>query len=310
MRSARFWIAFGGLLLSFPMPVGAQCTTTKDASAVLKSAKLVASCNYKRIRRGPDVTCKTSPPPACAQTLVGDAMALAWGSNNPAVVAVVDPRGLRDQLKCQKTISTGVVNFIGKKLRYLVQGLSEADAEAKARSSIDKIPKACVVRVLEDPSGIVAPDVGPQMDAAVPAVGNPVDGSTLATALVTLLETWVDRVGPHPAPLRPNIVFILTDDQRFDTIGLTHSIDGVTPVMPTVQHEILDKGVSFLNSYATTDLCARRAGRACWPGNTRTRRAFTTTAAQTAASGSLTTPRPCRSGCRRPATTPGSTAST
>jgi hypothetical protein len=95
------------------MPVGAQCTTTKDASAVLKSAKLVASCNYKRIRRGPDVTCKTSPPPACAQTLVGYAMALAWGSNNPAVVAVVDPRGLRDQLKV-KTISTGVVNFIGK----------------------------------------------------------------------------------------------------------------------------------------------------------------------------------------------------
>ncbi len=255
MRLMRFWMP-AGLLLLLPASAGAQCTTLQDANAVLKSAKLAANCNYQRIRRGPDVTCKTQAPPACAGTLVGDAIALAWGLNNPAATALVDQHDLHDQLTCQKTISTGVVNFIGKKLHYLIQGLSEANAEAQARRSIDAIPRKCVVRVLEDPSGLVIPDVGPQMDAAVPAVGGDVDGATLADALVTLLETWVDRVGPHPAPLRPNIVFILTDDQRYDTIGITHSIDGVTPVMPTVQHEIFDKGVSFANSYVTTDLCA------------------------------------------------------
>ena len=68
---------------------------------------------------------------------------------------------------------------------------------------------------------MILPDVGPQCDAAVPAAaGGAVQPTALRDALVTLLETWVDRVGPHPAPLRPNIVFILTDDQRFDTIGL------------------------------------------------------------------------------------------
>src|SRR5262249_16015781 len=67
---------------------------------------------------------------------------------------------------------------------------------------------------------------------------------------------WVDRVGPNPQPLRPNIVLILSDDQRFDTIDLTHSKDGATPVMPTVLSEIVGKGVSFNNSFVTTALCA------------------------------------------------------
>jgi arylsulfatase A-like enzyme len=255
MTSLRIWIALVGMVLLFPARAGAQCTTKPDAAAVLKSAKLAANCNYKKMRSGPGAICKSSPPPACSGTLVSDSIALAWGLNNPAAAAV-DKSGVRSQLTCQKTISTGVVNFIGKKLRYLIEGLSEADAEAKARKSIDKIPLKCLVPVAEDPSGIIIPDVGPQMDAAVPNPGGVVKSQTLADALVTLLETWVDRVGPNPAPLRPNIVFILTDDQRFDTIGLTHSIDGSTPVMPTVQHEIVDKGVSFINSYVTTDLCA------------------------------------------------------
>jgi arylsulfatase A-like enzyme len=238
----------------YPALAGAQCTTKTDAGAVQKSIKLAASCNYKKLLKGPAITCTTSPPPACSGTLVGDAIALAWGANNPAAAAV-DRSVLRDQINCQKQISTGVVDFVGKKLHYLVQGLSASDAELRARHSIDTIPKKCLVIVTKDVSGVVLPDVGPQLDAAVTLL-KPVDTTALPDALVTLLETWVDRVGPNAAPLRPNIVLILTDDQRFDTIDTTHSIDGVTPVMPTVMSEIVGKGVSFENSFVTTDLCA------------------------------------------------------
>ena len=129
-------------------------------------------------------------------------------------------------------------------------------AEKRARRSIDTIPNKCAVTVAQDVGSVILPDVGPQMDAAVGGPGSSVQATTLAGALVTLLETWVDRVGPNPQPLRPNIVLILTDDQRFDTIGLTHSIDSVTPVMPTVVNELVNKGVTFQNSYVTTDLCA------------------------------------------------------
>src|SRR5215468_5860577 len=251
MRSVS--IVLAGIVMLPPL-AGAQCTTKTDASAVQKSVKLAASCNYKKLLKGPAITCKTSPAPACSGTLVGDAIALAWGANNPPAAAV-DRSVLRDQISCQKQISKGIVDFVAKKLKYLVQGLSPADAELKARRSIDKIPSKCLVIVTKDASGVVLPDVGKQLGAALPFL-KPLDTTALPDALVTLLETWVDRVGPNAAPLKPNIVLILTDDQRFDTIDTTHSIDGVTPVMPTVMSEIVDKGVSFQNSFVTTDLCA------------------------------------------------------
>jgi arylsulfatase A-like enzyme len=254
---ARRWrtILLVTAFLALPCRARAGCTTHADASAVSKSAKLLERCNDKRLRRGPSTACKSSPPPACAGTLVTDAIAVAYGGNNPPAAAV-DRKTLHDQLRCQKAIGKGVVSFIRRKLRYLIDGRTSADAEAKARHPIDNIPKKCAVTVAQDVSTVILPDVGPQMDAAVGGAGSPVQGTTLAGALVTLLETWVDRVGPNPQPLRPNILFVLTDDQRFDTIGLTHSIDGTTPVMPTVVNEIVNKGVTFANSYVTTDLCA------------------------------------------------------
>ena len=58
------------------------------------------------------------------------------------------------------------------------------------------------------------------------------------------------------APPRPNVVLILTDDQRFDTIGVEHAVDGATPVMRTVSAELVAHGVTFENSFTTTALCA------------------------------------------------------
>src|SRR5262249_42758138 len=136
----------------------------------------------------------------------------------------------RDAGRNHKSKGAELLDFVAKKLKYLVQGLSPANAALKARRSIDKIPSKCLVIVTKDASRVVLPDVGKQLDAAVPPIpllpAQPVDTTTLPDALVTLLETWVDRVGPNAAPLKPNIVLILTDDQRFDTIDTTHSIDG------------------------------------------------------------------------------------
>jgi arylsulfatase A-like enzyme len=54
---------------------------------------------------------------------------------------------------------------------------------------------------------------------------------------------------------RPNIILILTDDQRWDTVGLEHSRDGTTPVMQHVVSELADSGVTFPNGFVTTALC-------------------------------------------------------
>jgi len=51
----------------------------------------------------------------------------------------------------------------------------------------------------------------------------------------------------HAQNSRPNILVIITDDQRFDTIK---------DYMPRTQARIFNEGVSFANAYATTPLCS------------------------------------------------------
>ncbi|MEX2102706.1 MAG: sulfatase-like hydrolase/transferase, partial [Gaiellaceae bacterium] len=61
----------------------------------------------------------------------------------------------------------------------------------------------------------------------------------LALAIVTVLA------GAPTPPAAPNIVLVLTDDQRWDTLG----------VMPTVQQELVNRGVTFANAFAVDPLC-------------------------------------------------------
>src|SRR5947209_5840975 len=51
--------------------------------------------------------------------------------------------------------------------------------------------------------------------------------------------------GARADTTQPNIVFILTDDQRFDE--LNH--------MPTVMADIADQGVTFTNAFVPDPLC-------------------------------------------------------
>jgi arylsulfatase A-like enzyme len=63
-------------------------------------------------------------------------------------------------------------------------------------------------------------------------------------------------VQPFAAGARPNIVLILTDDQRWDTVDATHqSPNRAGPVMPIVTSELVASGVTFTRGYVTTALC-------------------------------------------------------
>jgi N-acetylglucosamine-6-sulfatase len=67
-------------------------------------------------------------------------------------------------------------------------------------------------------------------------------------ALFALLLALVQPLGlrsAEPATNRPNIVLILTDDQRWDQLWS----------MPNVQHELVDKGVTFENAFVVNSLC-------------------------------------------------------
>jgi arylsulfatase A-like enzyme len=238
-----------------PSPAAwAGCTSNSDASVVRQSITRQIRCNDKKLRKGPAATCNTTAPPACAGSLVGDAVALAYGANDPPA-AGVDTHALRGQLNCQKRVGGGVATYVGTKLRGLVRGDDPAVADAKARRQLDKIPDKCLVSVAQDAtSQLLVPAVGPQCGAATGGAGDPVNGTPLRDCLHTLLQVWVDRWGPSPQPLKPNILFILSDDQRWDTTDATHSLNG-TNVMPRTRAELADDGVELTEAFMTTPLC-------------------------------------------------------
>lgn len=69
-----------------------------------------------------------------------------------------------------------------------------------------------------------------------------------AFLLLVFSATTLIACSTPPSPPRsdkPNIIIILTDDQPY------HSMEH----MPTVQSELVDKGITFTNAYATTPLC-------------------------------------------------------
>ena len=239
--------------LDQPRTAVAGCTQSSDAGLVRKSARQAMRCDYKVLRSGPGSTCNQTPPPACAGSLVTDANNLAYGTG---ALAEVDSALLRDQLKCQKKIGKAVWYYVGTKLRFLALGKSEAEAEAKAIKHLDKLAEFCAVNAVQDAgSGLVLPLVGPQCAAAIPAPGGMVDTAKLRDCLRQLGQVWVDRFGPNPQPLRPNILFILSDDQRWDTTDDTHSLVPGQNIMPGLRSELGGSGVEFTNAFMGTPLC-------------------------------------------------------
>jgi hypothetical protein len=234
-------------------PALAQCTDPADTKALKKTLRLSARCNDRMLKSASAVCAPVPPPPACAGTIATDALALAYGPNDPPAGSV-DTRALKLQLKCQRRIGKAVTTYVSRKLRALQKGDDTPEADLRARRLIAKLPDRCAVEVAADAGGVVVPAVGVQCAAAVGAPTAAVDGAKLAGCLGTLLDTWVDRIGPDPQPLRPNIVFILTDDQRWDTTGGTHSPSGAF-VMPRTRAELADDGVEFPEAFLTTPLC-------------------------------------------------------
>ena len=246
-------------LLASAATARAGCVTGSEASVVARAIRTEISCNDRGLRAPNPPVCQEIAPPACSDTLVADAAALGYGATDwepgDPPQENVDTRVLRDQLACQRQIGSAIRSYLGGKLRGLITGRPAEQLEASARRQIDRIPLRCDVTVASDASGVTLPAVGPQCAAAVGAPGDTVDANALRDCLHTLLETWVDRVGPSPAPLRPNILLILTDDQRWDTTDATHSPDA-TPIMPSVRLELAAQGVEFGNAFMTTPLCA------------------------------------------------------
>jgi arylsulfatase A-like enzyme len=78
-------------------------------------------------------------------------------------------------------------------------------------------------------------------------VQHSVSSSTTTTASTTTTTSATTTTTRPPGEQRPNVVLVLTDDQRWDT---------VTPqAMPVVTRELAGRGVTFTNSFTVNPLC-------------------------------------------------------
>jgi N-acetylglucosamine-6-sulfatase len=74
-----------------------------------------------------------------------------------------------------------------------------------------------------------------------------------AAILVAALTTGGCRRSPvEPPPRRPNILFVLLDDLRADTVGYAGHRAVKTPQIDRIANE----GVNFKNAFCTTSLCS------------------------------------------------------
>ena len=74
---------------------------------------------------------------------------------------------------------------------------------------------------------------------------------TLLLFLFICLAGKAQRNTDVASTSRPNIIFILTDDQRLDALGATGNTIIHTPNID----KIARKGILFSNAYATTSIC-------------------------------------------------------
>lgn len=251
MNPKRFLSLVLGVALAWPLAVAAQCTSESDVTAVRNGLRTNMRCLERAISGRPVAVCRDPLVPACAGSLVDDAVRLAYGS---AIAASVDRSrpDARDAYRCQRRLARAVEAYVGRRLHYLVAGMSPAASDEKARPVLAGVARSCAVPVA-NMEGAALPSVGPQCAAALAGSG-PIDAAALQGCVHALLRRWTDRQGPHPQALRPNIILILSDDQRWDTVDATHAPAGES-IMPKLRAELGDSGVQFTDAFMTTPLC-------------------------------------------------------
>ena len=231
-------IVFAAILFG-PTLADAGCLARRDADDLERSLRRSAACRHDLLK-GRVTSCEAEPAPACAGTLVGDALALAYGAERSAGGAV-DDRALADQLRCQKKIGERRRELRrDEAARSRQRGKDDADArEREARDKLDRLPRHCE---RDGRPGRRAawccPPSAPQCAAAVGAPGATRRRRRSRDCLATLLGVWVDRARSRPAaaapehPLHPDRRPALGHDRRARTRSAAHD------VMPRTRAEL------------------------------------------------------------------------
>jgi hypothetical protein len=273
-------------------PAPARCGAQELASlhAAIAAA---AECAQRRLERGPGVACQAVPPPSCSGDSTGAVLDLLFGPNrDPAAAAGAE---LAARLRCQRTIAGAGAAFFRARAGEPLAGLRSHLASQRQLAPI--AGGACALAVARDAAGAVLPALGGVCGGLLGAPGEPVDPEALVACLRPALGRLVDDVVPSPMP--PNIVVVMTDDQRWDTVQY----------MPVVTGRLAGEGTEFLHSLRPPR-CAARARPASSRAAMPTRPASAATALRSVGPRPSTSRSRSWSPCSEPATSRRCMAST
>jgi hypothetical protein len=220
--------AIGTLLAALTLVTAARpaaaCGTPDAGPGFAASVRTRLRCEGRRAL-GLVTTC-ADPAGVCAAEVDRVAALVFNGVTN------LPPTGLRREKRCQRALVTLATKYVGKRVKELGEfGRRRATAAAHLLART-------VDRCAGVPTGGPLPTVG---DACA-SLAAPFDASVAPACVRATLEAITqDAVGQH---LPPNIVFVVTDDQRQDTLD----------VMPTIG-ELAARGVTFTQAFASTSLC-------------------------------------------------------
>lgn len=221
------------LVAGLPALTRARCASRAELEALGKSAGEALRCVERRlVSAAPDDACDASVAPQCAGATVDKVLdLLAADAPTPSAEA-------RAERRCQRAMTRAARRFVVRRLLERANGSRRQQASARVFGAV---ARGCGVPVADTGTTLLPALRGACGDLFVPG-GSAPDGQDVAHCLRPALERIVDDVAPKA--LRPNIVVVLTDDQRWDTLA----------VMPTIA-AIAREGVTFDNAFVTTALC-------------------------------------------------------
>ncbi|MDG2306824.1 MAG: sulfatase [Candidatus Binatia bacterium] len=185
--------------------------------------------------------CRRTPPPSCGAEALDAVVEAALGSadaedSGGEVGGDVGPEARR----CQVAIA----RVAGHLTEYRLRERRAARRQTRGARIARVIRRRCHGVEIESVGGVPLPRVGGACAPLANRVGQRIDGVALERCLRGAFEGIVDAVAPRA--MQPNIVLVLTDDQRWDTMGY----------MPSTFTQLAGRGLVFRNAFATTPSCS------------------------------------------------------
>ena len=241
---------------------GASARSNDDTKQLLSALQSAQRCHAWTLLVGSAARCREREPAERHRELFDALRFLAFGDESWRASGGLE-WSQWSQLRCQLAIDSAVVSRVEAATRPARATTSRRGRRGgRARARPSSLERFCNVEVSVRGDGLRLPSVGPQCEAAVGEPGTQVDASALRRCLEVLVDTWLDRWLRDARPRRPNIVVILADDQRHDTLDATHSpfADDALPAMPAVMDRLAGEGVRFTHAFVTTPVCGPSRG--------------------------------------------------